>query len=292
MEAVGERIEPRSGTALQVGDWLVAPDLNQIRRDHEVVQLEPKAMAVLLHLASRPGEVASRDELLAAVWPGVVVGDNALTQAVIKLRKALGDTAREPAYIQAISKKGYRLIATVDRSSNAVLDLPPFRHALPAAPRRGAARWASAALAIAVIAGGAAWYVLREEGKAAAPRSIEARSDSSQIAALPIVIVKPLEAVGEDSPRSLIARAITADLVTDLSKVSVCGSRAGWNIRINHRRARTRLERVTFCRAPFKAMGNNYACMSPSLTSWPAGRSGRNASIATRRISLRCRTIW
>ncbi|MDQ3446074.1 MAG: winged helix-turn-helix domain-containing protein, partial [Pseudomonadota bacterium] len=220
MEAVGERIEPRSGTALQVGDWLVAPDLNQIRRDHEVVQLEPKAMAVLLHLASRPGEVASRDELLAAVWPGVIVGDNALTQVVIKLRKALGDTAREPAYIQAISKKGYRLIATVDRSSNAVLDLPPFRHAVPATSRQGAARWASAALAIAVIAGGAAWYFHREEGKAAAPRSIEARSDSSQIAALPIVIVKPLEAVGEDSPRSLIARAITADLVTDLSKVS------------------------------------------------------------------------
>lgn len=220
MEPVGERIEPRSGMALQVGDWLVAPDLNQISRDHEVVQLEPKAMAVLLHLASRPGEVARRDELLAAVWPGVIVGDNALTQVVIKLRKALGDTAREPAYIQAISKKGYRLIATVDRSSNAVVDLPPFRHAVPATSLQGAARWASAALAIAVIAGGAAWYFLREEGKAAAPRSIEARSDSSQIAALPIVIVKPLEAVGEDSPRSLMARAITADLVTDLSKVS------------------------------------------------------------------------
>ena len=163
-KALGQRIEPQSSAALQIGEWRVTPELNQIRRGDEVMRLEPKAMAVLLHLASRPGEVASRDELLAAVWPGVVVGDNALTQAVIKLRKALGDTAREPAYIQAISKKGYRLIATVDRSCNGVLDLPPFRHALPAAPRRGAARWASAALAIAVIAGGAAWYFHREEG--------------------------------------------------------------------------------------------------------------------------------
>ena len=90
-------------------------------------------MGVLLHLASRPGEVASRDELLAAVWPGVIVGDNALTQVVIKLRKALGDTAREPAYIQAISKKGYRLIATVNRSSDAELRSPrtPERRELP-----------------------------------------------------------------------------------------------------------------------------------------------------------------
>ncbi len=220
MEALGERVEAQPNSALQIGEWRVAFDLNQISRGQEIVQLEPKAIAVLLHLASRPGEVASRDELLAAVWPGVIVGDNALTQVVIKLRKALGDTAREPVYIQAISKKGYRLIATVDRSRNAVLDLPPFRHAVPATSRRGAARWASAGLAIALIAGGAGWYFQRDEGKAAAPRSIESRSESSHIAALPIVIVKPLEAVGEDSPRSLIARAITADLITDLSKVS------------------------------------------------------------------------
>ncbi len=216
MEDVGERIEARSRAAVQIGEWRVAPDLNQISRGQETVQLEPKAMAVLLHLARQPGEVASRDELLAAVWPGVIVGDNALTQVVIKLRKALGDTAREPAYIQAISKKGYRLIAIVDPSTDATSDL---RQVHQSTPRQRAARWPSAALAIAVIVAGAGWYFNREEGKVTAPRSIDSRSELPQIAALPIVIVKPLEAVGED-PRSLIARALTADLVTDLSKVS------------------------------------------------------------------------
>ena len=216
MEDVGERIEARSRAAVQIGEWRVAPDLNQISRGQETVQLEPKAMAVLLHLARQPGEVASRDELLAAVWPGVIVGDNALTQVVIKLRKALGDTAREPAYIQAISKKGYRLIAIVDPSPDATPDL---RQVHQSTSRQRAARWPSGALAIAVIVAGAGWYFNREEGKVNAPRSIDSRSELPQIAALPIVIVKPLEAVGED-PRSLIARALTADLVTDLSKVS------------------------------------------------------------------------
>ena len=220
MKVLGERIEPQSHATLQIGEWRVAPDLNQISRDDAVVQLEPKAMAVLLHLASRPGEVASRDELLAAVWPGVIVGDNALTQVVIKLRKALGDTAREPAYIQAISKKGYRLIAAVDQASDEIRDLPKFQHTEPAKSLRGAPRWASAALAVAVLAGGAAWVLQRETGNDGAPASIDSRTDSPRVAALPIVVVKPLEAVGEGSQQAMMARAITADLITDLSKVS------------------------------------------------------------------------
>lgn len=68
---------------------------------------------MLVFLARRAGQVVSRDELLGAVWPGVVVGDDALTQAIIKLRKALGDDARRPAYIETLAKRGYRLIAPV-----------------------------------------------------------------------------------------------------------------------------------------------------------------------------------
>ena len=71
---------------LRVGDWIVEPDLNQLSAPGRVVKVEPKAMAVLLHLANRPRQVVSRETLLAEVWPGVVVGDDSLTQVVIKLR--------------------------------------------------------------------------------------------------------------------------------------------------------------------------------------------------------------
>lgn len=213
MGALDERVESRSSAALQIGEWRIAPDLNQISRGEQTVRLEPKAMEVLLHLARRAGEVASREELLAAVWPGVIVGDNALTQVVIKLRKALGDTAREPAYIQAISKKGYRLIAAVDRLD---AEVPVRPRDSPTAPARRAARSVGAALAIALLAGAAAWILIQQTDDDAAPRSVE----SSRLAVLPIVIVKPFEAVGEDLQQSMTARAITADLVTDLSKVS------------------------------------------------------------------------
>jgi DNA-binding winged helix-turn-helix (wHTH) protein/Tfp pilus assembly protein PilF len=77
-------------------------------------------MQVLVLLARRAPEVVSRSELLDVVWPGAVVGDEALTQSIIKLRRALGDEARAPAYVETIPKGGYRLIAPVDFGGAAI----------------------------------------------------------------------------------------------------------------------------------------------------------------------------
>jgi len=82
-------------------------------------------MAVLLHLANRPGQVVGREALLSQVWPGVVVGQDSLTQVVIKLRKTLGDDPDRPTYIQTVKKKGYRLVAPVLRPAGTTA--PPMR---------------------------------------------------------------------------------------------------------------------------------------------------------------------
>src|SRR5438105_1385283 len=114
MRATGEIDRPELDKQFCVGPWLVTPALDELRRGEERVRLEPKAMEVLLFLAARRGEPVSREELLSGVWPNVLVGDDVLTQAVTKLRKALGDDARSPTYIETISKRGYRLVAPVD----------------------------------------------------------------------------------------------------------------------------------------------------------------------------------
>ena len=85
-------------------------------------KLEPKAMAVLCQLASRPGVVIKRQELEDTVWADRVVGYDALSNAIIKLRRALGDQARDPRYIETVAKSGYRLIAQVTQSAE---KLPP-----------------------------------------------------------------------------------------------------------------------------------------------------------------------
>ena len=71
MPATGETERPTHGKQFRIGAWLATPALDELQRGAERVRLEPKAMEVLVFLASRPGEPVSRDELLSGVWPGV-----------------------------------------------------------------------------------------------------------------------------------------------------------------------------------------------------------------------------
>ena len=98
---------------LYIDDWLILPPEGLISRDEQTIRIEPKAMAVLTYLASRPGEVVTREELEKDVWRGAVIGYDAVTSTIIKLRKALQDNARKPRYIATIPKRGYQLIARV-----------------------------------------------------------------------------------------------------------------------------------------------------------------------------------
>ncbi|MGH8746183.1 MAG: winged helix-turn-helix domain-containing protein, partial [Burkholderiales bacterium] len=112
---------------LEIGQWWADRTTNELGHAGKAVRIEPKAMEVLMALAARAGEVVSRQELLATVWPGVVVGDEALTQSIIKLRRALRDNPRSPSYIETISKRGYRLIAPVRPGGRAAATRPSRR---------------------------------------------------------------------------------------------------------------------------------------------------------------------
>ncbi len=99
----------------RVGDWLVDPRNNQLRRGERHVKLEPKVMDVLMYFAAHPGKVVSREELEEHVWAGRVVTYDALTATIVKLRKAFQvDNQAEPV-IKTISKRGYCLVASVTR---------------------------------------------------------------------------------------------------------------------------------------------------------------------------------
>jgi len=96
-----------------LGEWLVQPQLNRLSRSGgDDVQLEPKMMDVLVCLARTPDEVVSREALIDAVWPEVFISESVLTRAIAGLRRALGDDARRPRFIETISKRGYRLIGS------------------------------------------------------------------------------------------------------------------------------------------------------------------------------------
>ena len=116
---------------LRIGDWVVLPALNLVRRGEDSRRIEPRLMHVLVHLARRPGRVVPRDELLDAVWGDAVVMEEALTQAVSQLRRILGDDPRRPRIIETIRKRGYRIAAPV-----AVLDAAGGETVVAGARRR------------------------------------------------------------------------------------------------------------------------------------------------------------
>ncbi len=83
-------------------------------------RLTPKAMAVLRVLAEQPGQVVSREQLLAEVWPDTLPTNDVVTQAITQLRKSLqyaGDEAGRMGGIETIAKTGYRLLAPVQWES-------------------------------------------------------------------------------------------------------------------------------------------------------------------------------
>lgn len=96
-----------------INDWLVQPQINSVERDGKTWHLEPKVMQVLVHLASHPNEVLSKDRLLEAVWHDTFVGDDVLIRCISEIRYVFGDDPKSSRIIQTIPKGGYRLIATV-----------------------------------------------------------------------------------------------------------------------------------------------------------------------------------
>jgi TolB-like protein/Tfp pilus assembly protein PilF len=109
--------------SLKVGSWIVDPSLNSMSSEGRTVRLEPKVMGVLLCLAQHPGETLSKEQLFQAVWPNIIVTEGVLKRCIGELRRVFDDDARNPHIIETISKRGYRLVASV--SALAAETAPP-----------------------------------------------------------------------------------------------------------------------------------------------------------------------
>ncbi|CDX62230.1 Adenylate cyclase [Mesorhizobium plurifarium] len=91
--------------ALRIGGAVLDLDRGTLRRDGEIVPVRPKTLELLAYLASNPGRVLSKEELLQAVWPGIIVSEDSLTQSIHDARKSIGDEAQ--ALIRTVPRRGY-----------------------------------------------------------------------------------------------------------------------------------------------------------------------------------------
>jgi predicted ATPase/DNA-binding winged helix-turn-helix (wHTH) protein len=98
------------------------------------VTLGQRAFDVLQLLVRRHGELVTKDELMAEVWPGVVVEENNIQVHVSALRKVLGSAGGDERYLVTVAGRGYRFVAPVERESAAPKTAP-----VPTADRDAAA---------------------------------------------------------------------------------------------------------------------------------------------------------
>lgn len=128
-------IETVPGGKLRVGAWCVDTALSEMTREGATVRLEPRTLRLLMCLTARPGSTVSADELLASVWPGVVVTPDSVYQAIASLRRLLGDDPKQPSYIITVPRQGYRMVAEV-----APWNMPAPQAGLPSPPAKRSRR--------------------------------------------------------------------------------------------------------------------------------------------------------
>jgi TolB-like protein/DNA-binding winged helix-turn-helix (wHTH) protein len=179
-------------TVLHFESFALDPARRTLMRGEREVQLRPKSFDVLACLAGHAGHVVTKDELLSAVWPGVVVTEESLSRCVSDIRAALGDA--DQRLVKTVPRRGYVFAMPAVAGMSAPIAAMPSR------------RWpwaAALALAFLLLFAGILWWVTR-------PRPADP--------ALSIAVM-PLSSRNGDSQQDYLAEAVTEEITVDLSRI-------------------------------------------------------------------------
>ena len=220
------------------------------------VSIGSRALDVLSVLVERHGDLVSKDELMAAVWPNTVVEEANLTVQISALRRVLDEGRTGASCIQTAAGRGYRFLATVTRldqsaaaevprTSPATVDQqalgapitnPGTAHdaqpAKPDMPRilgvaRRSTELALAGLVMLLLGIGAAWWLVGDRSQLADQMPVAPAQPATALRAAmappPVprlsLVVLPFKYLGDDQRDAYLADGITDDLTTDLSHI-------------------------------------------------------------------------
>ena len=194
------------------------PETGDLWKSGRHTRLQEQPRQVLGALLGRPGELVTRDELRATLWPdGTFVDiDTGLNVVINRIRQALDDSAAAPRFVETLPRRGYRFIAPVavpvaplapGSAADPEMTAPPVT--LPDAPRpAGRLRTLAPVVVAAIAIAGAGWWWSRvtvaRPGRDAAVRSLA---------------VLPLENLSGDESDGYLADGMTEALTTDLASI-------------------------------------------------------------------------
>jgi len=188
----------------------------ELRKAGVKLRLQGQPIQVLATLLNSAGELVTREQLRAQVWPAetFVDFDHSLHNSIARLREALGDSAGTPRYIETLPRRGYRFIGTVERvgteeSPPPLATAPSPSWEVPVAPvrsRRGAILIA-ALLTIVLLAIAAILVLPTLSHRVGVTPSVHS------------IAVLPLANFSGDPAQEYFADGMTDELITDLAKI-------------------------------------------------------------------------
>jgi DNA-binding winged helix-turn-helix (wHTH) protein/TolB-like protein/Tfp pilus assembly protein PilF len=184
----------------EFGPYRIDTGERLLHRSGELIPLPPKLVDTLLVLVSNAGRMVEKSDLMKAVWPDTFVEEGALTRNISLLRKTLGDTGDEAAYIETIPKRGYRFVAPVRSADRA----PASRS------WRAAARWIAVA-GVLLLTGIAVakFFAGRVDTRPAPPLIVPTNT----------LAVLPFRSVDQDPSQDYFADGMTQALITRLANL-------------------------------------------------------------------------
>jgi eukaryotic-like serine/threonine-protein kinase len=153
----GFEIDLRSGELFSIG---------AAEGDGSVVLLREQSLQVLRMLIESGGEIVTREEIKRALWPNdtVVDFDHSINTNIKLLRRALGDSADKPCYIQTLARRGYRLLAATEWPEATVPPRPVVLPNIVPKSRKWPYKWLASASLLVVVAAGV-WIYIEHRNK-------------------------------------------------------------------------------------------------------------------------------
>ncbi|HEX8798548.1 MAG TPA: winged helix-turn-helix domain-containing protein, partial [Terriglobales bacterium] len=195
---------------IRFSEYTIDLRTGELRRNGDLLKLQPQPAKVLSILVSRVGEVVTRRELAEQVWGSETYVDfeHGLNYAIRHIRSVLEDDPESPQFLETIPKRGYRFIATINNPLMTEQVQPQVvrPEKTPSSRVVGSKiRYAVAGVVLAAIIG-LTWYVRS---------SRVGRASASQIRSLAVL---PLRNLSNDPNQEYFTDGITDELITDLAR--------------------------------------------------------------------------
>jgi DNA-binding winged helix-turn-helix (wHTH) protein/Tol biopolymer transport system component len=148
------------------GDFTVDGEQKVLLQKNSPVPLAPKVFDTLLILIGSSGRIVEKEELMSRLWPNTFVEESNLTFNIQQLRKALGDNARQPRFVETVARRGYRFIAEIQENppneTKGTQSLPAIAEERPLPQKASYFTVAAFSFLLVGLVAGIVWFTQRQ----------------------------------------------------------------------------------------------------------------------------------